>query len=124
MMSSAEMKARGYDSDIIAAQLRREKAVGEAGPLIAEIERAFAGVPRPMITVSVANGLDVEAHLSAKEIEELRASDPEEIWMQLDDEALEDFADNCDFMDSPAWQFYLPAYMSECLRNFPGSCVN
>ena len=119
MMSSAEMKARGYDPDTISAQLRREKAVDEAAPLVVEIERAFAGVPRPLITVSVAYGLDDEWTLSDERGRELRALDPEEDWMKLDHDTIHGFVRSHIFMDAAAWHFYLPAYMRDCLRGSP-----
>ena len=120
IISAAEAKARGFDPATIRRLESDEVARAEALTLIPEIEAAFAGVPRPVITLSVAMGYDDEWNLSDERIEELRSQDPEEDWREVPDEAIEGGYGYFTFSDPAGWQFYLPAFMCHYLRHFPG----
>ena len=118
-VSSSEAKARGYDPAAIERIRVAESANAEAAVLIPEIEAAFDGVPRPRITLSVAKGFDDEWNLSEGRIEELAATDPETTWQDVPDESIEGRQEYFTFSDPEGWRFYLPAYMTHCLRSFP-----
>jgi hypothetical protein len=88
-----------------------------AGELLGRISVAYAGVPRPAITHSVARGYDDEWHLSMERGLELTAQDPEQIWTEVTDAAIHNFQEYFSFSDAEGWRFYLPAYMSYYLRD-------
>lgn len=88
--------------------------------LLQRIVSAFANVPRPAITCSVARGYDDEWSLSPERMQELAALDTEQTWTDVSDEAIEFFQEYFNFTDAEGCRFYLPAYMSHYLRHFPG----
>lgn len=118
-ISASEAKARGYDPASVRQYETIERARAEALQLIPEIEEAFEGVPRPQTTLSVAKGYDDEWELSAERIEELAAQDPEHVWQDVPDEAMESRQEYFTFSDPAGWLFYLPAFMCHYLRSFP-----
>ncbi len=118
-ITSEEARARGYDAVSIAWITARESARAEGALLIAEIDAAFAGVPRPVITLHVARGYDDEWHLSADRVRELTALDPEKSWSEVTDEAIQSFQEYFTFSDAEGWRFYLPAFLCHYLRHFP-----
>lgn len=118
-ITSAEAKARGCDPDTIAQLELDEEAHAEAALLIREIEAAFAGVPRPRITRSVAVGYDRECVLSEERVQELASQDPEQQWSEVSDEAMQSCQEYFCFSDAEGWRFYLPAYLCQHLREFP-----
>lgn len=87
--------------------------------LLQRISTAFAGVPRPAITHSVARGYDDEWFLSPERGSELAALDSERSWTEVTDGAIERFLEYFTFSDAAGWRFYLPAHMSYYLRHFP-----
>lgn len=89
--------------------------------LLQRIAVAFAGVPRPAITHSVARGFDDEWVLSLERGRELTALDSEQSWTDVTDEAVETFQEYFCFADAEGWRFYLPAHMSYYLRHL-GAC--
>jgi hypothetical protein len=118
-ITAAEAKARGYDPASVRQYEAIERARAEALKLIPDIEAAFEGVPRPQITLSVAKGYDDEWNLTDERIEELAAQDPERVWQDVSDEALEARQEYFTFSDAAGWLFYLPAFMCHYLRRFP-----
>ena len=87
--------------------------------LLKRIDAAFAGVPRPKITKSVARGLDDEWFLSEERRAELSNRDPEENWTDLTEGCVRDYQDYFAFSDAEGWRFYLPAHMRFYLLGFP-----
>jgi hypothetical protein len=118
-ITAAEAKARGFDPATVRQYEAIERARAEALQLIPAIEAAFEGVPRPQTTLSVAKGYDDEWNLSAERIEELSAQDPECVWQDVPDHAIEARQEYFTFADPPGWLFYLPAFMCHYLRKFP-----
>jgi hypothetical protein len=118
-ITSAEARLRGYDRDTIARIELDEEARAEAAQLIPLINRAFASVPRPVITRSVARGYDDEWTLSEDRIRELAAQDPEQTWQEVPDGAMQMCQEYFCFTDAEGMRFYLPAYLCHYLRNFP-----
>lgn len=90
-----------------------------AQQLLLRIERAFAGVPRPCITRSVARGYDDEWFLSDERVEELQALDPEQRWQDVTQDDVKHFQEYFTFSDDEGWRFYLPAHLSHYLRGLP-----
>jgi hypothetical protein len=86
--------------------------------LLRRISNAFADVPRPSITHSVARGYDDEWALSPERGRELAALDTEQTWSEVTDGAIEKFHEYFTFADAEGWRFYLPAHMSYYLRHF------
>jgi hypothetical protein len=120
-ITPAEAKARGYDSMEVARIQRKHEARSEALELISEIQKAFCGVPRPKVTLSVARGYDDEWVLSEKRITELQSLDQEQTWEEVADAAMESQQEYFTFSDAEGWRFYLPAYLCHALREFPES---
>jgi hypothetical protein len=87
--------------------------------LIERIARAFAGVPRPKITRSVARGYDDEWHLSPERVLELQALDSEVRWQDVTEEGVRFSQEYFVFANAEGWRFYLPAHMTFYLRGFP-----
>ena len=69
---------------------------------------AFADVPRPRNTHSVARGFDDEWELSSERIDELAARDSEQSWRDVSDNAIEEFGEYFNFSDAEGG-VYLPA---------------
>lgn len=116
---AAEARARGYDPVSIARMEWVEQARAEGQELIAQIELAFEGVPRPRITLTVARGLDDEYILSEERERELASCDPEQTWQEVSDEAIVGHNEYFTFSDAEGWRFYLPAFLCQYLRLFP-----
>jgi hypothetical protein len=116
----AEAKARCYDPVSVERAALNEAARHEAAALILEIEAAFAGVPRPVVTLSVARGYDDEWSLSEDRVQELNSKDTETTWQEVSDEAIQCCQEYFTFSDPEGWRFYLPAFMCHYLRHFPG----
>lgn len=87
--------------------------------LLERISSAFAGVPRPSITRSVAAALDDDWVFPQERARELAALDTEQVWTEVSDDAIERFQTYFTFSDADGWRFYLPAHMSYYLRRFP-----
>jgi len=119
MMSPEEAKANEYDPDTIAQIELDDEARKEAAQLILQIEAAFAGIPRPAATLSVARGYDDEWILSEDRVLELNAQDPEMTWQEVTDASIQACQEYFFFSDAEGWRFYLPAYMCHYLRDFP-----
>lgn len=103
---------------------RDQKPPAEAVALLARIEIAFKGVPRPRITKHVARGWDDEWMVSDERAEELAALDPEYNWEDIAASDIEKFTEYFSFADAEGWRFYLPAYMSHYLRRYANRHLN
>jgi len=120
--SAAELKELGYDQDTIARIEIRQELHADAQLLLTRIDKAFGEIPRPLITLHVARGYDDEWSLSQERGEELRAMDPETDWREVSGEKLRNFTEYFSFSNPEGWLFYLPAFMSDELRDFPFDC--
>jgi len=88
--------------------------------LIRKITAAFEGVPRPMITRSVAEAIDdLWGRFSDEEGDRLNASDPEQVWTDVTDDQVEDSRGYFTWAGDEGWLFYLPAHMCYMLRALP-----
>jgi hypothetical protein len=102
----------------------KQRIPSEAMELLARIEIAFRGVPRPRVTKHVARGLDDEWILSNERGQELSELDPEYNWEDVSPEDIVKFNEYFNFADAEGWRFYLPAYMSHYLRNYSSRHYN
>jgi len=98
--------------------------VARVEALLVKITIAFDGVPRPRITISVAEGLDNAWYPSEARCWELNAQDPEQVWTDVTDEQIKSNHSYFRFSDDEGWRFYLPAHMSMVLRDFPYGSYN
>lgn len=115
-----EAKARGFDARGVALARYSQEAHAAAVGLLGEVEAAFAGVPRPRITLSVARAYDEEWNLSPEREAQLRACDPEQDWREADvSQTSASWYFN--FSDAEGCRFYLPAFLKRELECFPFS---
>lgn len=118
-ISSAEARQRGYDPQEIARIEWAEKGRLEANDLMRTIDRVFTSPPVPLITLRVARALDDEWNVSDERATELVKEDPETNWRDVPKEKTEAYQEYFTFSDSSGWRFYLPAFMSHYLSEFP-----
>jgi hypothetical protein len=118
-ISSAEARRRGYDPATIARIELDELAWREADELIQAIDRTFISIARPRITLRVARALDDEWNVSDERAAELSKEDPETDWREIPEEKTAAYQEYFTFSDSEGWRFYLPAFMTHYLREFP-----
>jgi len=118
-ISSAEARRRGYDPREVARIEADEVAWGEAAELITLIDRVFADIPVPRITLRVGRALDDEWNVSEERGAELAKEDPETDWREVPEEKTRAYQEYFTFADPPGWRFYLPAFMTHYLREFP-----
>ena len=85
--------------------------------LLAELDDAFRGVPRPNITKRVARGFDDGWVLSDERGQELTALDPEQDWHEVTKEDTNTFQEYFNFSDAEGWRFYLPAFIRYYLED-------
>jgi len=119
-ISSAEARRRGYDPDEIARIKLAEEGQREADELIRLIDQVFTSIPKPRTTLSVARALDDEWIISEERAAELAKEDPETDWRDVPEEKTRACQEYFTFSDAPGWRFYLPAFMTHYLREFPG----
>ena len=119
VLTSIEMKERGYDSTVVSLAEKAEQGHKKALGLILEIEKQFKKIQRPDITLHVARALDDEWNLSKEKVKELRLLDPEEDWKEVSDHKIECFQEYFNFSDDEGWHFYLPAFIRNYLKSFP-----
>lgn len=120
-ITAAEARRRGYDSVTIARIEVDEVAWGEGEELIRLIDQVFVSIPRPATTLRVARALDDEWIVSEERVAELAKEDPETDWREVSDDRTAGCQEYFTFAHSPGgWRFYLPAYMTHYLREFPG----
>jgi hypothetical protein len=119
-ISSAEARRRGYDPDEIARIEADEVAWREAAELIQLIDEVFTAIPKPKVTLLGARALDDEWIVSEERMAELAKQDPETDWREVSEEKTAACQEYFTFADAPGWRFYLPAYMTHYLREFPG----
>ena len=88
----------------------------EASEVLREIEVAFSGVPRGVMSIYEASLAD---HFSGTE-EEMRAARSRETtlrWQDIDDRVIAENGFALPFMDAAAWRYYVPAYMRWSIRH-------
>ncbi|WOO41136.1 DUF6714 family protein [Rubellicoccus peritrichatus] len=113
-----ELKKRGYDLSTPAGA-RFAEMCRRVDSLLADIANQFREVPSPRITLHVARAYDDEWTVSQERGEELKAKDTERTWQEVSDSKMECFQEYFTFSDAEGWRFYLPAFMSHFLRDFP-----
>jgi hypothetical protein len=118
-ISSKEARERGYDSAEIARIEQAEAGRREAEELRQIIDQVFTSIKKPAITLRVARALDDEWNISHKRAAELALEDPETDWRDVSKEKTEAYQEYFTFSDPPGWRFYLPAFMSHYLSEFP-----
>lgn len=114
---------RGYDSAVIAEIERKEAVIALSRPQAEELSRlidlTFQSIPRPEITLRVARARDDEWNVSPERALELAAEDPETDWRDVPKEKTESYQEYFTFADAKGWRFYLPAFMTHYLSEFP-----
>jgi hypothetical protein len=119
-ISSTEARERGYDPAEIARIEQDEEGRREADALRKLVDQTFASIPKPTTTLRVARALDDEWNISTARATELALQDPEIDWREVSKEKTETYQEYFTFSDPAGWRFYLPAYMSHYLAEFPG----
>lgn len=119
-ISSAEARRRGYDPAEIARIELAEEGQREADELIRLIDQVFTSIPMPQCTLRVARALDDEWIISEERAAELAKEDAETDWREVPEEKTRAYQEYFTFADPPGWRFYLPAFMTHYLREFPG----
>ncbi|QYY36165.1 DUF6714 family protein [Ruficoccus sp. ZRK36] len=123
-ISSKEARGRGYEADEIARIELSEEGHLEATKLLKRIDQTFVNIPKPAITLSVAREIDECWTVTPKRAAELALEDPETDWREVSKEKVKAFQEYFSFSDAPGWRFYLPAFMSHYLRDFPHNGYN
>lgn len=118
-ISSAEARERGYDPGEVARIARAEEGKREANDLVRMIDQVFISIPVPSITLRVARALDDEWNVSDERAAELAKQDPETDWREVSKEKTEGYQEYFTFSDPAGWRFYLPAFMTHYLSEFP-----
>lgn len=123
-ISSTEARERGYDPSEIARIEQAEEGQREAEELRQIIDQVFASSKKPATTLRVARALDDEWTVSPNRAAELALEDPETDWRDISKEKTENYQEYFTFSDPPGWRFYLPAFMSHYLSEFPNYGYN
>ncbi len=90
----------------------------ETTDLRREIEEAFGDLPKPEITLRVAQAMDYYCEPETpEELQRLRDQDNYEQWQEIPDSDLEKYCEAIYFLDSAAYKYYLPAFMLYCINN-------
>lgn len=118
-ISSAEARQRGYDPNEIVRIQSAEVGKLEADDLVRTIDRVFVSIPVPPITLRVARALDDEWNISDERAGELAKQDQETDWRDVPKDKTEAYQEYFTFSDPAGWRFYLPAFMSHYLSEFP-----
>ena len=114
----SELKSRGYDLSTHDGA-RYAEMCKRVETVLSSIATEFRNVPAPRITLHVARAYDDEWTISQERGEKLKAEDPEISWQEVSDSKIQCFQEYFTFSDSEGWRFYLPAFMSHFLRDFP-----
>ncbi|MFT4550172.1 MAG: hypothetical protein ACI9UA_005170 [Pseudoalteromonas tetraodonis] len=118
-ISSSEARERGFDPSEIARIEHAEAGQREADELRKVIDGTFVNIPPPKITLRVGRALDDEWTVSEERAAELAKEDPETDWREVAEEKTATYQEYFNFSDPPGCRFYLPAYMSHYLSDFP-----
>ncbi len=118
-ISSTEARKRGYDPSEVARIEKAEEGQREADELIRVIDRVFTSIPRPTTTLRVARALDDEWTVSPQRATELSREDPETDWRDVPKKKTEAYQEYFTFADPPGRRFYLPAFLTHYLSEFP-----
>ena len=118
-ISSTEARERGYDPSEVARIEQAEAGQREAGELRKLIDRTFTSIPKPETTLRVARALDDEWTITPQRAAELALEDSESDWRDVPKEKTEAYQEYFTFSDPPGWRFYLPAFMTHYLTEFP-----
>jgi hypothetical protein len=123
-ISSAEARQRGYDPGEVARIALAEEGKREADVLARMIDQVFISIPVPSTTLRVARALDDEWNVSNERAAELAKEDPETDWRDVPKEKTEGCQEYFTFSDPAGWRFYLPAFMTHYLSEFPHYCYD
>lgn len=93
-----------------------DKELTEAEALVAEIRQAFDAVRLNGGTTLHEGDLE-GAHSDPGASLKAREKDPEQFWWEILDWKLEDLNSAVHFLDAKGFRFYLPAWMTWCLRH-------
>ena len=118
-ISSTEAQERGYDPSEIARIEQAEAGQSEAQELRQIIDQTFTSISKPETTLRVARALDDEWTITPQRARELALEDPETDWRDVPKEKTESYQEYFTFSDAPGWRFYLPAFMTHYLSEFP-----
>jgi hypothetical protein len=118
-ISSQEARMRGYDPSEVARFERAEAGQREADELRKIIDQTFISIPKPSVTLRVARARDDEWNITPKRAAELAQEDTETDWRDVPKEKTEAYQEYFTFADSPGWRFYIPAFMTHYLTEFP-----
>jgi hypothetical protein len=111
-----EMRARGFDTSVLAEQLELAKRGEALEALITETHKAFADVTLGSgIGLLEANGLDDYA--TEQKLAEYRASDEKQDWRSIPIERLNKCSSSLSFFDAEGMRFHLPAFLIADLRD-------
>lgn len=92
-----------------------------AADLIRLISEAFDGVPpSPDSSLRVARAMD--GNVPDGLLPSIREQDTQHCWQEVSDAEIEEFSDVHPFLDAPAYRFYLPGFLSWCIRH-PDSSI-
>ncbi|GEM_PF-6975259 len=120
-ITSFEAKRRGYCPSEVAEIEFAEEGQKEANALMELINLTFVSIPKPKITQRVARALDDEWNLTKERAVELAKTDPETDWREVSKEKTIAYQEYFSFSDPSGVRFYLPAYMSHYLSDFPNN---
>ncbi|MCC5844444.1 MAG: hypothetical protein JJU05_09350 [Verrucomicrobia bacterium] len=118
-ITSTEARKRGYCSSEVAKIEFAEEGQREADNFLALIDKTFGSIPKPKVTQLVAQALDDEWNLTEERVNELSKADPETDWREVSKEKTTAYQEYFSFSNSAGVRFYLPAYMSHYLSEFP-----
>ena len=118
-ISSSEARERGFDPDEIVRIERAEAGQREADQLRDLIDKTFVNIPPPRTTLRVARALDDEWEISERRAAELANQDPETDWREVSEEKTKVYQEYFNFSNAAGWRFYLPAFMTHYLSDFP-----
>ena len=104
------MRARGFDTSVLAEQLELAKRGEALEALVAETHEAFSGVTLGSGTgLLEANGLDDYA--SESKLAEYRANDEKLDWRSIPLKRLNRYSSSLSFFDAEGMRFHLPAFL-------------
>jgi uncharacterized membrane protein len=110
-----EMRARGFDTLVLAEQLELARRGEALEALVAETHKAFAEVTLGSgIGLLEANGLDDYA--SEQKLAEYRANDEKLDWKSIPLKRLNRCSSSLFFFDAEGMRFHLPAFLIADIR--------
>ena len=110
-----EMRARGFDTSVLAEQLELAKRGEALEALVAETYEAYSGVKLGAgVGLLEANGLDDYA--DEQQLAEYRANDEKFDWKAIPLKMLNEYSSSLSFFDAEGMRFHLPAFLIADMR--------